>query len=79
MHIDVAFYAPFAYNRFMRVVENPKAKEQEPEVLDAATLAAIDKAGRWEPDAEAVTFEQALDRARKRNQAWRNADQDLSA
>ncbi|BDI34311.1 hypothetical protein CCAX7_63620 [Capsulimonas corticalis] len=62
----------------MRVVENPKIKEQEPEVLDAATLAAIDKAGRWEPGAESVTFDEALARARKRNQAWRNADPDLN-
>ena len=79
LHMDIAFYAIDAYNRSMRVIENPKTKEQEPEVLDAATLAAIDKVDRWEPSTEAVTFDQALDRARERNKAWRNADQDLSA
>jgi hypothetical protein len=68
MHIDVAFYVPMAHNGVLRVVENPKTKEQEPEVLDPETLAAIDKVERWEPRTETVAFDQDLDRASARNQ-----------
>jgi hypothetical protein len=64
------------YNGIMSVVDKDRVKAPEPEVLDAATLAAIDKAGRWDPNAVGITFDEALERARKRNKAWRNAHPD---
>ena len=55
------------------------AKEQEPEVLDATTLAAIDKSDRWESGNQGIPFDEALKRARTRHHAWQNAQLDQTA
>jgi hypothetical protein len=53
--------------------------EQEPEILDATTLAAIDKSERWEPDNPGISFDEALKRARARHHAWQTAQLDKTA
>jgi len=63
----------------MLATKKTETKEQEPEVLDAATLAAIDEAERWEPGKQGITFDEALKRARTRHHAWPNAHLDQTA
>ena len=53
--------------------EENQIVEQAPEVLDADTLAAIDKAKRWTPITPAISFDEALKNARARHRAWQNA------
>lgn len=48
----------------MSVLVKSRTKSEEPEVLDPATLAAIDKADRWAPETKGFTFDEALERAR---------------
>lgn len=48
----------------MQSTKKPAAKEQEPEVLDATTLTAIDKSDRWEPGNPGIPFDEALKHAR---------------
>ncbi|HEY3331907.1 MAG TPA: hypothetical protein VGK19_17885 [Capsulimonadaceae bacterium] len=63
----------------MKATDDQTTEQQKPEVVDAETLAAIDKADRWSPDNAGVTFDEALKRARTRNHAWQNAQLDRSA
>jgi len=48
----------------MQSSKAPLTEQQEPEVLDADTLAAIDKSERWEPGNPGIPFDEALKRAR---------------
>jgi hypothetical protein len=62
----------------MRATKQTEIREQEPEELDAATLAAIDKAERYEPG-KGINFDEALQRARARHEAWQNVPLDQTA
>lgn len=63
----------------MKTLENRKIKEQEPEVLDAATLAAIDKAQESLESGRGLTIKEARELNRKRYQAWKTISEDLTA
>ena len=63
----------------MQSTKAPTAKAQEPEILDEATLTAIDKSDRWEPGNPGITFDEALKHARTRHHAWQTAQLDQTA
>ena len=64
------------YNGPMKSVEANKSNEQDPEVLDAATLAAVDKAQPCFEAGLGLTIEEARELNRGRYQAWLNTPVD---
>jgi hypothetical protein len=62
----------------MKTLAIKKNKEQEPEVLDEATLAAIDKAQESFETGQGMTIQQVRELNRKRYQAWLKISQDPS-
>jgi hypothetical protein len=63
----------------MQAIKKAETIELEPEVLDANTTAATNKAERWEPGKQGITFHESLIRARSEHHAYQNAYLDRSA
>jgi len=72
----VVFLANLVYNIGMKAAPTT-ADNQEPEVLDAATLAAIDKGGKSLNDGKSVSVEDVRPLIRERYQAWLKITRDL--
>jgi hypothetical protein len=77
--IAVELYPNCVYNKNMRSVDSKKTEGQKPEVLDAATLAAVDKAQQSFEAGEGLTIEEARELNRKRYHAWLNTPVDRAA
>jgi hypothetical protein len=69
----------YVYNRGMKTLEAHTSTEQEPEVLDAATLAAVDRAQRSFEAGDGITVKDARELNRRRYQVWLNAPHGLTA
>ena len=64
------------YNEDMKAVQRT-IQNQEPEVLDAATLAAIEKGVKSLDEGKGVSVENVRPLIRERYQAWLKITQDL--
>jgi len=58
-------------------VAQPQNDNQEPEVLDSATLAAIDKGVKSLDEGKSVPVEEVRNLIRERYQAWLKITQDV--
>lgn len=74
--VDVVFSPIPVYNEDMKATQTT-IDSQEPEVLDAATLAAIDKGVKSLDEGKSLPIEDVRTLVRERYQAWLKITQDL--
>lgn len=66
------------YTEIMKAFDADAMNEREPAVLDAATLAAVDKAQQSFDAGKGLTIKEARELNRRRYQAWLNLPMDLN-
>ena len=74
--VRVAFLAIFVYNEGMKAAQKT-IDNQEPEVLDAGTLAAIEKGVKSLDEGKGVSVSSVRPLIRERYQEWLKITQDL--